>query len=829
MREYLPDKAFFLGKALPSRPTIRIQEYRGSGANAHVYRAHSEELGRDVACKIVPTRNLVGRDQVPPLWRSEVLKADRLRSPYVVKFLAVEDWKDQINDVDCVVLISEWVEGMALREFLRATGGNVTVAFTVHFLTCMFDFFHDMALQGVDHGDFHSGNILVADRSSYALFGERYEFRITDFGVARATSEAHLKDDFFQLATVLRDILAAVDYQSASQKDKFIFNVLNDHFLARHLVERDTTHDPLARNPANLLGRLREIDSDFEKAQAGSATQLVTPFDYLSCEQIGESHSILRTLYSDLFLGLSDIESRNNLVLTGPRGCGKSTVFRSLSLRHRLAIGELDPTTISYVGIYYRCDDLYFAFPRFRRPMRAEALDLPIHFVTSALLIEVLTATESWARRSFSEEMNREEQRVSRKVWQALGVDPPAEPGADTFKAVIARLHEERRRAAEKHRFANGSKQELGTYFGADTLVRACEAISVSFSFLQGRPFYFFIDDYSSPKITKELQESLNRIFMQRTAACFFKLSTESPVSFSRADIDGKTYVEGREFTLLNLGIVYLHAAVSEKSLFVDDVFRRRLSALPSFPASNLATLVGNNPDFNNNEEARRIRNDQRSELWGAEMLSRLCSGDLHYLIGLVRDMVIQAGGETTLRELKQNNMPPTVPASVQNSVIRATAGSFLRSLRGIPKHGDRLVEIVTAFGNVAHSYLKFRDSTNEKGKPPHQASRIEPYESCALSSEAQKIYDELLRYSVFIEDVRGKSRRGKVVTRLYLRRFLIPHFNLTFSTRDSVEIEPSEFELFLLQPTRFEEKFRLRGRQSSGGAPLFGASDGTE
>jgi serine/threonine protein kinase len=303
MRENLPDKTFFIGKRVPSKPAVSIQEYRGSGANAHVYRAHSEELGRVVACKIIPRKNLVGPDQVPPAWRSEVFKADQLRSSYPVKFIGVEEWKDETDGIDCVVLISEFVEGITLREFTKAPAGEVTIAFVLHFLMCMFDLFHEMLIQGVEHGDFHSGNILVADRSSYALLGERYEFRVTDFGVTRATSEAHLRDDYLQLAIVLRELLAAVDYQSASQKDKFVFNVLNDHFLARHLVEGDTTLDALARQPAKLLNRLRGIDSEFEKVQTGGPAQLVSPFDYLSCEQIGESYSILRTLYSDLFFG----------------------------------------------------------------------------------------------------------------------------------------------------------------------------------------------------------------------------------------------------------------------------------------------------------------------------------------------------------------------------------------------------------------------------------------------------------------------------------------------------------------------------------------------
>jgi hypothetical protein len=75
----------------------------------------------------------------------------------------------------------------------------------------------------------------------------------------------------------------------------------------------------------------------------------------------------------------------------------------------------------------------------------------------------------------------------------------------------------------------------------------------------------------------------------------------------------------------------------------------------------------------------------------------------------------------------------------------------------------------------------------------------------------------ELLRYSVFIEDVRGKSRRGKVVPRLYLRRFLIPHFNLTFSMRDPLELEPTDVEQLLLAPARFEDRMRRRCPEPEG------------
>jgi hypothetical protein len=109
-----------------------------------------------------------------------------------------------------------------------------------------------------------------------------------------------------------------------------------------------------------------------------------------------------------------------------------------------------------------------------------------------------------------------------------------------------------------------------------------------------------------------------------------------------------------------------------------------------------------------------------------------------------------------------------------------------------------------------------YETAKNESGQPPHQASRIEPYEALRLSDATQEILHELLRYSVLIEDPRGMSRRGKIVPRYYLRRYLIPHFRLTFSRRDSLELENDQIETLLRNPQKFEDAMRLRSEEDA-------------
>ncbi len=803
MRKNNPDPGYFLDKPIPTLQDYTVVERIGTGNNGHVFRAHSDKANHDIACKVISVENLLGKEQEPPAWRQEIDKANILESPIAVKFLHVGEWKAPEANIDCAVLCASLIKGESLKKYKEKNRKRLSVVFIEDFFKRMLSLIHDMKQNNVQHGDLHLGNILVEDRRGQ-LGGPDYDFRVTDFGVA-SVSGAHFKDDFDQLAINLRELLevAEINYQEMSPRDKFAFNMLNDYFLGRYLLETDTTREPLARDTRALFHFLEGVDDKFTQEQQArlSEAHLITPFDYLNCEQIGESHGLLHALYSNAFLGLKEIESRNNLVLTGPRGCGKSTVFKSLSLQHRFLAGGDNLDAINYIGIYYRCDDLYSAFPRYKLPAREEALDIPMHFLIVSLIRLMLTTIEMWGSRYFQDEFSRREKSISERLWKILGIKRPNTLGADSFKGICSQLENERHRAHRKQRVAHVKSEKFGEYFGPDALIKVCDFLKSHLVFLRGKPFYFFIDDYSMPKVSFDLQRNLNRLLMQRTACAFFKLSTESPVSYIREDVDGKAYVEGREFLLENLGLKYLYAKPQEIIQFIEDVFKRRFDAVPNFPVKNLEELIGDFKPPTYNEIALSIREGEKSEMWGKQILCELCSGDIFYIISLVGKMTSEVEDYNTLAAISAEQK---IAPSIQGKTIRKEAGDFLSNLRRI-QDGGKLVDVVTAFGSVANSYLKYKNSRNEANNPPFLASRIEPFEELSLSEEAKKIYHDLLRYSLFIEDPRGKSLRGRVVPRLYLRRALLPHFNLTFSKRDAISLENHEIEVLLREPKRFE------------------------
>lgn len=817
MRKNLPSKDSYLGVTFERFPDYKIEEHVASGSNGRLFRAFSPATDNNLAFKIVPATNLPEQEGDRDAYLLEAKNANQLEHRSVIRCFDVFHHTDPGGNGQNVVFVFDYVNGVDLHKYVKQNSSDVDVPFVENFLQTMLELLHELQQRKSPHGDLHAGNVLVA-KSEFDVYG-RTTFRVTDFGVQRISERTAGTSDYLGVARMLGQLLECIEYRDCGARDRFAYDVLRNDFLQRHLIETDTIADPLACQPRAMLEKLDSLGAKYREESERDSTEykLVTPFDYPNCEQMGNSHLLLKSLYSDRLLGLSDIHARSNVVLTGPRGCGKTTVFRALSLDYLTFVGDDDPSNMKYVGIYYRCDDLYFNFPRYKKPERLEALDVPMHFLIATLLATALEQLERWAVKYFKREFTKHEESLVAELWNIFDLRRPDGPSVNRLATLVGRLRKkERKRAAEKQRFVHVADQPVENYCGPGTMIEVCRFVRERFTFLKDRPFYFFIDDYSDPKITGALQANLNRLLMFRSPDVFFKLSTESPVSLTPEDVDGKKFVESREFSLLNLGLHYITGDSNQRRVFLEDLFSRRFREVREYPVRTLEELLGSAPR-SENAAARALRGTAKEKeqvyYHGRDTVAAMCSGDIYYMIRLVSRMVEDYGGKD---KLATSDTTPRIPLQEQNKAVRAAAGEFMGSIRRLPGNGSHLAEIVSAFGNVARSYLLHETSGNGPEKPPHQASRIEPYEALRLSDDAQKVLKELLRYSVFIEDPRGKSRRGQLVPRFYLRRYLIPHFGLTFSRRDSLQLENNELNNFLLEPRKFEDRARLRSEEDA-------------
>lgn len=81
---------------------------------------------------------------------------------------------------------------------------------------------------------------------------------------------------------------------------------------------------------------------------------LQEPFHYISAETI-RSDKLLVDLFAESCPWKNDVCSPDPLVLAGPRGCGKSTIFRRLSLKGLLYKDIKEVTDSQIAGFYISC------------------------------------------------------------------------------------------------------------------------------------------------------------------------------------------------------------------------------------------------------------------------------------------------------------------------------------------------------------------------------------------------------------------------------------------------------------------------------------------
>lgn len=780
-----------------------LEKEIGRGKIGVVYLAfHTEIPEVQKACKIIPAPNL--KDG----WEKELVKVGRLNGiPQVVQHN--NHGTTSLGGRNYVYILWEYVPGMNLGEYSKTHPESITLPFVENLLREVLVAFHAMKETGISHDDLHMGNILVHDNDP-RLPDQQPRFKISDFGIGGSRNGLAPKDDYLQLALICHELLEKhVDPSDLDGKLRSSYSHLVEEFLPKYVIESDPTVGDFVRQPL----KLREILYDMSNAGAPvAATQrsekLRHPFDYLSCEHMGNQFDLLQRLYSQSFPGYDELLSRSNTILTGPRGCGKTTIFRNLSLKTRLLAGRaLASNTEDFVGIYYHCNDLYYAFPYQRGQPPQAQMESIVHYFNLALACEILD-TLLVAQRDSEQAFDAQTiASIEQYIASWLPKYQPPPHGTSVLGHLLAFVQAEKQRS--RRRSSRDSTSGTGrVVLPLDFLPGLCSLLQKSVRWIGEKPFYFFVDDYSLPRISAGIQSTLNDLLLGRHHECMFKISTESVTSFHSYDSKNKLLDETREYDVIDLGDYFLHAPQDVRRRFLLEVMDNRLNNSEGIDSSyhDISLILGQSEYKSGNELAREIRKaaaGAHTYYYGWDIITQLCSGDVAHMLRLVREIFSLAGGYARFQQPGQISVP--LDRRTQDRAIKELGNDFLARVEAVPETGRDLKRIAEAFGAVANWYLRTRDSKNESAYPPWQAFRIEMKDVPRFEDiQLERKYKDLLRCAVFLRDVRGKSQRGAVVPRLYLRRLLIPTFLLSPSQRDSIGLEVEEFFLLLRDPEGF-------------------------
>lgn len=197
----------------------RVVRAIAEGGMATVYEAVDERLGRTVAIKVMHLQLTQGphRNQFVERFRREANAAASIANPHIVQVYDTGEF----NGLDFLVM--EYVHGVNLRHEMNQQH-TFSVRETLHIVAETLDGLAAAHRAGVVHRDIKPENILINDRG---------HVQITDFGLAKATSQATLSSTGMLLGTAAYLAPETIEHnQALPQGDLYSVGIMAWEMLA---------------------------------------------------------------------------------------------------------------------------------------------------------------------------------------------------------------------------------------------------------------------------------------------------------------------------------------------------------------------------------------------------------------------------------------------------------------------------------------------------------------------------------------------------------------------------------------------------------------------
>jgi len=731
--------------------------------------------------------------------------------------------------------ISEWIEGDTLRKIIDSEPTTLRPSLIVSVVRQLIEAVLFLKEQNLKHDDLHMKNIMLesADQLQQKINPAlpNRNLRIIDLGSIKTNDQTTTKthDDWTWVIECIIHLhnLLHNDRKLASRHPRFLQGL---HELAELLCDPDHSRFPELSDYSKSIDRLESfIDNPVDVA--GEQELFTNPFEALSAEHLA-SDDILRRLFEDTLPWISVAKTNKPVVLTGPRGCGKSMVFKYMAAKTHSATEDSAASALKnfdFYGIYISCsseieNDLLWM--RNKEGIAHRKSDQLITFFNLILTRELCRSLSQMSRVSTARRILSLSDSAIHEISEFI----LSEMGEDSIK-ILARENRlsalsdvlDRYRSIVSKSMLSGSDPNFSLPL---TFIRdLIRFLRRKIPFFETKPVCFLLDDYTSHRIGREVQQVLNPLIWQRHSEFNFKVSCE-PKGFEVEDSNSKgsgNIQNLREFEIIDTSSELTSGSSSDtakRKKFVEGLLDKRLAAADY--KGRTSTLIGKSEHENDLELAKSIRNRGHKSgaanfYHGIETLANCWSGDVITTLFIVERM-FKAGGVT-------KNTDTVIKKNIQHDAIRKVSIALVDRINHHYPLGKEMRTFIDGWGDMARHMLV--EAALMKNGEPYRQYRVEiPLEGSTniyqaldkadATGASRKILEQLVRRSVIVELPEGspKEKWANRMAKFLFRSSLLPKYQTSFIRKDYVVIRNAEeFSSFLKGESGILERLKRRGK----------------